>query len=235
MITLYGTASPNVTKILLALEELELLYRIERRDMIRGDGRRPEFLALNPNGKVPVIVDVDHSGEGPITVFESGAILFYLAEKTGRFFPTSGTDRYTVMQWLMLQMSAIGPMFGQAIHFRNHASEDDYATIRYRTEAFRLADVLEHRLAICRYIGGEEYSIADMAIFPWVRALSKFLPSIQLGRATTRWRDVIEARPAAIRALEQADALSRADAESLRSASTDDLDRYYGRGRYGRP
>jgi len=234
MITLHGMGSPNVVKVLLMLEEVEAPYQVERCDVIRGANHAPAFRALNPNGKVPVLVDDDGPGGQAITLFESGAILIYLAEKAGRFLPADSAERYGVLQWLMFQMGGIGPMFGQAIHFRSGPPGSDYARSRYRTEMRRLADVIEARLAEGPFLGGDDYSIADMAVFPWMRTLARFFPEAAAGPAFTRWRDTIAARPATARALAQAEALSALDAQSFKAATPDELDRYFGRGAYAR-
>jgi len=234
MITLHAMATPNVVKVLLMLEEIGAPYRVARRDVILGEGHDPAFLALNPNGKVPVLTDEDGPGGAPITLFESGAILLYLAEKAGRFLPDDGAGRYHVMQWLIFQMAGVGPMFGQAIHFRSGPPGSDYARSRYHTEMRRLTDVIEGRLGESAWLGGGDYSIADMAVFPWMRTLERFFPEAVAGSATTRWRAEIAARPATERALVQADALGAQDAASMKAASRDDLDRYFGRGAYAR-
>ena len=228
MITLYGMGSPNVVKVLIALEELTLDYQFERCDVILGAQHSAAFRALSPNGKVPVLADDD----GPNTLFESGAILIYLAEKAGRFLPAG--SRHTVLQWLMWQMGGVGPMFGQAIHFRSGPPGSDYARSRYRTEMLRLVDVAETRLGEARYFGGDDYSIADMAVFPWFRTLARFFPQAGAGPGLTRWRDAITVRPAVIRALGRADKISALDAESFKAATPDQLDRYFGRGAYAR-
>jgi len=234
VITLYGMASPNVVKVLLMLEELELAYDLRRCDVIRGEGHDPEFLQLTPNGKVPVLTDPGGPDGGPITLFESGAILIYLAEKAGRFLPAGTGERYRVLQWLMFQMAGVGPMFGQAIHFRSGPPGSDYARSRYRTEMLRLVDVVEARLGESTFLAGGDYSIADMAVFPWFRTLAKFFPDAAAGPAIARWWEEIAARPATARALARAETLSALDAESFRVAGADALDRYFGRGAYAR-
>jgi GST-like protein len=234
MMTLYGMASPNVVKVLLMLEEIEADYRIERCDVILGGGRDPAFRALNPNGKVPVLIDEPKGAEEPVTVFESGAILLYLAETSGRFLPAAGPARYQVVQWLMFQMAGVGPMFGQAIHFRSGPPGSDYARSRFGTEMRRLVEVVEQRLAANAFLAGADYSIADMAVFPWIRTLALFFPEAVRGPATERWRAEIAARPATARALAKADALGAQDAVSFKAATRQDLDRYFGRGDYAR-
>jgi len=200
MIDLYGTAlgaSPNVYKVVLLLEELALPYRLIPVDIRRGEQFSTDFLAVGRNNKVPVIVDHEPSDGGPaLPVFESGAILLYLGEKTGKFLPSDGRGRYGVIQWLMFQMGGVGPMFGQAGHFRNAAPEKiSYAIERYTNETHRLCDVMNKRLADAAYLGGD-YSIADMATYPWVVAAMKRDPEQLTVRTNLkRWVDAIGDRP----------------------------------------
>jgi GST-like protein len=171
MIDFYALTSPNVQKIFILLEELALPYNLIPVDVWKGDQFQPDFLKLNPNGKIPVIVDHEGPGGKPYTVFESGAILLYLAEKTGRFLPTDMAKRYEVMQWLMIQLTGIGPMFGQLTHFKMFAPKDgnEYSLTRYHSEVKRLYELLEKRLAQEPYLGGDDYTVADIATFPWTR------------------------------------------------------------------
>ncbi len=238
MIDLYGCGSPNVLKVLLMLEETELPYRLHEVKVHAGEQFTPQFLRLNANNKVPVIVDDDAPGGGTHTVIESGAILFYLAEKTGRFFGATAIERSECMQWLMFQMGGIGPMFGQALHFQYVAPEgNDYARRRYLTEAKRLYDVVEKRLSRSEWLGGGEYSIADMAAWPWVAKYYN-TKGIELPLASfpnlSRWITVIEQRPAYQRIHESFKALYKAGLAAQRAASTDTLDRFFGRGEYFR-
>ncbi|EEF26935.1 glutathione-s-transferase theta, gst, putative [Ricinus communis] len=237
MIDLYGCGSPNVLKVLLMLEELALPYRLHKVNVHHAEQYRPELLALNPNNKVPFIVDNDAEG-GPHTVIESGAILFYLAEKTGRLFGQTLLQRSEIMQWLMWQMGGVGPMFGQALHFQYIAAEgNDYARKRYLTEVKRLYDVAEQRLSQSAWLGGGEYSIADIAAWPWLakyynykgfeRRLSDF-PNL------SRWITAIEQRPAYGRIHELFKALFKEDLGHQQTASADELDHFFGRGRYFR-
>jgi GST-like protein len=230
MITLHGMSSPNVIKVFLMLEEIGEQYRFERCDVILNEQFSERFLNLNPNAKVPVIVD-DSPVEGPITIFESGAILFYLAEKSGQFLPPAGPARYQVMQWVMFQMAGVGPMFGQAIHFRERPSGNSYAAERYKRELDRLCGVVDGELAKRPYVAGDSYSIADMALFPWMRTCSRYFPDVEFGSATRRWYDDIMQRPATVRALDVLDGLSRMDRTSMKAASPDQIIRYYGRPR----
>jgi len=233
---LYGLTSPNVMKVVLLLEEAELPYRMLPINIWTGDQFTPEFRAMNPNSKVPVLIDPGGPEGGPITVFESGAILIYLAEKIGRFMPASPAERYATLQWLMLQMGSIGPMFGQATHFRRSGPPgSEYPLARYTTEAHRLADVLETRLGQSAYLGGESYSIADMATFPWIRNYHEpngielaALPSV------SRWLDAIETRPATGRVIRKWDEWSAQDMARRADADDDGFDRLFGRGRYSR-
>jgi GST-like protein len=240
MIDLYASGTPNVQKIHLMLEELELKYRTHLVNVYRGEQFLPSFVKLNPNSKVPVIVDHDRPGGTPYTVFESGAILIYLAEKTGSaLLPTTPPERYDVLQWLMIQVSGIGPMFGQLNHFKRFAPPGNgYSDQRYTSETRRLYDLLETRLTHTAYLGGEAYSIADVATFPWIRQHSRrFGESFDFMRvgnpampSISRWFKAIEQRAAVQRAIVTIDA----NPSPVSSATPDDLDRFFGRGRYSR-
>ncbi len=171
MIEVYSWATPNGHKVHIMLEECGLPYRVHAIDIGAGDQFKPDFLAFSPNNKIPAIVDPDGPDGAPITMFESGAILLYLAAKTGQFLPTDLRDRFRVLEWLMFQMGGVGPMLGQTHHFRIYAPEKiDYAIDRYTNEARRLYGVMNKQLAKHKYIAGSEYSIADIAIFPWLRS-----------------------------------------------------------------
>ena len=176
MIDLYAMGSPNVVKIYVALEEMGLPYTVHPVDVFAEGQFSPEFLKLNPNAKVPVIVDSEGPG-GTYTVFESGAILQYLADKTGKFLAKDGAARYDALQWMMVQMTTIGPMWGQYVHFWRFAPPQgsDYSLDRYRTQVRKTLDVVEGRLGEAAYLGGVQYSIADIATFPWLRATGMFL------------------------------------------------------------
>ncbi|MEM1106975.1 MAG: glutathione S-transferase N-terminal domain-containing protein [Pseudomonadota bacterium] len=168
-IKLYSGPTPNGRKIAIALEEMGLAYAPVYVDILAGDQHTPEFLALNPNNKFPVLIDPDGPGGAPFTLWESGAILWYLAEKTGQFLPPSGPDRHLVNQWLMFQMAGVGPMFGQLAHFFFYAEEQHpYAIARYGREVQRLLAVMDQHLDGREWFAGEAYSIADMAVLPWV-------------------------------------------------------------------
>src|SRR5665213_2233841 len=171
MIEVYSWATPNGHKIHIMLEECGLAYRAIPIDIGAGAQFSPEFLAISPNNKIPAIVDPDGPDGKPISLFESGAILLYLAAKTGRFLPADVRGRYATLEWLMFQMGGVGPMLGQAHHFRLYAPEQiPYAVDRYSNEAKRLYGVLDARLAKSAFVAGAEYTIADIAIFPWLRS-----------------------------------------------------------------
>ncbi|NQU59541.1 MAG: glutathione S-transferase N-terminal domain-containing protein [Rhodospirillales bacterium] len=201
MIDLYSWPTPNGHKIHIMLEETGLPYRVHAIDINKGDQFDPEYLKLNPNNKMPTLVDSDGPDGQPYSLFESGAILMYLAEKTGKFMPTDMSERYLVIQWLMFQMGAIGPMFGQAHHFRQYAPEKiPYAVDRYTNEAGRIYGVLDRRLGEAEYLAGD-YSIADIAAFPWTRSYERQGQSIDDFPNVKRWFDAINARPAVIEGL----------------------------------
>ena len=171
MIQVYSWATPNGHKVHIMLEECGLTYRAHAVDIGAGDQFKPEFLAISPNNKIPAIVDPQGPDGQAISLFESGAILLYLAAKTGRFLPSGTREKYAVLEWLMFQMGGVGPMLGQAHHFRVYAPEKiPYAIERYTNEAKRLYGVMNKRLARSKYLGGHEYSIADIAVFPWLRS-----------------------------------------------------------------
>ena len=171
MIDLYTWPTPNGHKIHIMLEECKLPYRVHPVNIGAGDQFAPDFLAISPNNKVPAIVDPQGPDGKPISLFESGAILVYLAAKTGKFMPKGDRAKFEVLQWLMFQMGGVGPMLGQAHHFRIYAPEKiEYGIKRYTNEARRLYGVMDKRLQSSPWIGGKSYSIADMAIFPWLRS-----------------------------------------------------------------
>ena len=203
MIEVYSWATPNGHKVHIMLEECDLPYRAHAVDIGAGDQFKPEFLAISPNNKIPAIVDPQGPGGAPISLFESGAILLYLAAKTGRFLPTDIAARYEVLQWLMFQMGGLGPMLGQAHHFRLYAPQKiPYAIERYTNEAKRLYGVLDKRLANSRYVGGAEYGIADMAVFPWLRSWKNQGIEWDDFPHLRGWFDEIAARPAVMRGVE---------------------------------
>ena len=199
MLDLYTWRTPNGRKVSVMLEELGLPYRVVSVNLGEGEQHEPEFLAINPNGRIPALVDHDAEG-GPLSIIESGAILVYLAEKTGRFLPTAVRARSEAMQWLMFQMGGVGPMLGQANWFANTATEKvPMAIERYITESVRLLGVLDARLESREYLA-DEYSIADMATYPWIAAAWPVLGSEKLGGVGS-WLDRLAARPAVERGM----------------------------------
>ncbi|MET0138162.1 MAG: glutathione S-transferase N-terminal domain-containing protein [Sphingobium sp.] len=227
MLTLLGMGSPNVGKVVLMLEEVGLPYRFERCDVIRGAHRNPDFAALNPNGKVPVLIG-DKDAEGA-ALSESGAILIYLAERSGRFLAGKGPARYAALQWLMFQMAGVGPVLGHSIHLSSFARQEPYALTRFTNEMRRIADVIDRQLSSQNFLAGPDYSIADMALYPWARTAAKFFPDIFSSEAITAWTAAIGSRPAAIRAQVLLDEQSALDRDSFRAATPEQLDRYFGR------
>lgn len=200
MIDLHTVATPNGHKVSIMLEEVGLPYTVIPYDIFSGDQFKPEFLKLNPNNKLPVIVDHDPPGGGePFAVFESGAILAYLADKTGQLWPADLRERHTVLQWLMFQMAGLGPMHGQAHHFVRYAPDRlPYPTQRYLHEAQRLLGVMERRLAQQPYLAGD-YSIADIACWPWIRATRLISLSLDGYPQLQRWYQAVADRPAVVR------------------------------------
>ena len=235
MIDLYAMGSPNVVKIYIALEEMGLPYTVHPVDVFGEAQFDPEFLKLNPNAKVPVIIDHDGGPAGkPYTVFESGAILLYLAEKTGRFLPEDTVGRFDAVQWMMVQMTLVGPMFGQFVHFMRFAPKgNDYSLDRYRTQVRKTLDVLERRLGEAKFLGGSEYSIADIATFPWARNTGALLGK-EVEAAYPKamaWVAGIAARPAVVKALAAVDDV-RNKTTQFDKAGDAAKDRLFGRGKY---
>jgi GST-like protein len=197
MIECWTWSTPNGHKVHIALEEMGLPYKVVPVAIGKGEQFKPEFLAITPNHRIPAIVDPDGPGGTPLKLFESGAILIYLAEKTGTFLAKGGAERYLALQWLMFQMGGVGPMFGQFGHFNNYAPEKiPYAIERYQNEVRRLHGVLEKRLAGSAYLAGAEYSIADMATWPWLRNPAGRNIDLAEYPNVRRWYEAIEARPA---------------------------------------
>src|SRR5574343_1741044 len=203
MIDLYTWPTPNGHKIHIMLEECKLPYRVHPINIGAGDQFQPDFLKISPNNKIPALVDSEGPDGKPISLFESGAILVYLAAKTGQFRPKSDRAKYEVLQWLMFQMGGVGPMLGQAHHFRIYAPEKiAYAVDRYTNEAKRLYGVMDKRLAQSPYLGGRSYSVADVAVFSWLRSWQNQgidwadYPHLQA------WFDKLAARPAVQRAVQ---------------------------------
>lgn len=201
MIDLYSWPTPNGFKVSVMLEECGLPYTAHAVNIGAGEQFAPEFLAISPNNKIPAIVDSEGPDGAPISVFESGAILIYLAGKTGRFLPADVRGKYTALQWLMFQMGGLGPMLGQAHHFRIYAPEKvEYAIQRYTQEAQRLYGVMDRRLGEAEFFAGE-YSIADIAIFPWTRSHANQGVSLADFPNVARWYAAVDARPAVVRGL----------------------------------
>ncbi|GAB4540860.1 MAG: glutathione S-transferase N-terminal domain-containing protein [Roseibium sp.] len=208
-IQLYSLPTPNGVKVSAMLEETGLPYEAHKVDIGTGDQKTPEFLSLNPNGKIPAIIDPDGPGGEPLALWESGAILIYLAEKSGRFLPVDPAEKHEAIQWLMWQMGGLGPMTGQLGFFHKFAGrdyEDRRPFERYRDEVRRLLAVLDRRLKGRSYLIGEDYTIADMACWPWARNINGFY---EAGEVTgyldfenvVRWVDACHARPASRKAI----------------------------------
>ena len=209
-IDLYYWPTPNGKKVTIFLEEVGLPYNLAPIDITAGDQFDEDFLKISPNNKMPAIVDPEGPDGEPISVFESGAILIYLAEKTGEFLPSSPREKYQVLQWLMFQVSSVGPMLGQAHHFRGYAPEEiSYAIDRYTNEASRLYGVMNRRLSEVEYFVGDEYSIVDMAIYPWVASHERQGQKLEDFLNLSRWYEAVEARPAVRRAMEVGEELRR--------------------------
>lgn len=202
MINLYTWSTPNGRKVSIMLEETGLRYTVHAVDINRGEQFTPEYVAICPNSKIPSIVDSDGPGGEPITLFESGAILIYLAEKSGRFLPQAPRVRYAALQWLMFQMGGVGPMFGQAHHFMRFAKvEVPYAIERYGSEVRRLYGVMDRQLATNAFLAGSEYTIADIATWPWVARFEFHRVNLADFPNVKRWFDAIGARPAVQRGM----------------------------------
>ena len=201
MIQLYTWGTPNGKKVSIMLEEVELPYEVHPINLSQNDQMKPEYLAINPNNKIPTIVDSDGPGGQPFKLFESGAILMYLAERSGKLCPPEMRQRYEVIQWLMFQMGGVGPMFGQANFFFRLQEKVPYAIERFRKEALRLYGVLDKELGQRPYLAGE-YSIADIATYPWVWRHEVHEVKLETFPNVKRWFDAITARPAVKRGME---------------------------------
>ena len=199
MIDLYYAPTPNGWKITIMLEECSIPYKIIPVNLGKGDQFKPEFLAISPNNRMPVIVDYEGPDGEEISVFESGAILLYLGEKTGKFLPTQAADRIKVLEWLFWQIGGLGPMAGQVSHFVNYApnfpGDHSYSEKRYKNEYDRLLGVMNNILTQREYLAGE-YSIADMASFPWVTAYKRYEVDLNKFKEVRRWFDALKNRPA---------------------------------------
>ncbi|MEZ5590009.1 MAG: glutathione S-transferase N-terminal domain-containing protein [Gammaproteobacteria bacterium] len=208
MIDVYTWPTPNGHKVHIMLQETGLEHTIHPINIQNGDQFKPEFLQISPNNKMPAIIDRDGPGGKEIAIFESGAILIYLANKTGRFLPQEPHQYYDVLQWLMFQMASVGPMLGQAHHFYAYAPERfererlQYGIDRYTNEANRIYGVIDRRLAEHEWIAADQYTIADMAVMPWLRDPAKQGVEIENYPHLKRWRDTLWARPAVLAALE---------------------------------
>ncbi|MFC3286103.1 glutathione S-transferase N-terminal domain-containing protein [Litchfieldella rifensis] len=213
MIDLYYWTTPNGHKVTIFLEETGIEYQIQPINIGRGEQFTPEFLDIAPNNRIPAIVDrTPLDGGQPLSLFESGAILEYLADKTGKFLPKAGRERYVTLQWLYWQMANLGPMAGQNHHFRNYAPEKiEYAIERYVRETARLYGVLDKRLDDHEYVGGVDYSIADMAIWPWIRSHENQGQDLEDFPNLLRWFRAIEDRAAVKRALARAEEVNPKD------------------------
>jgi GST-like protein len=201
MIQLYTWVTPNGKKVSIMLEELGMPYEVHAVNLGEGDQFKPEYLAINPNNKIPAIIDPDGPGGKPFILFESGAILLYLAEKSGKLWPSDMRQRYTMIQWLMFQMGGVGPMFGQANYFYRLKEKVPYAIERFHKEARRLYNVLDQELARKEYLAGE-YSIADIATYPWVWRHEIHQVKLEEYPNVKHWYETISERPAVKRGME---------------------------------
>ncbi|WP_041675394.1 glutathione binding-like protein [Ramlibacter tataouinensis] len=229
MIEVFSWPTPNGHKVHIMLEECGLPYRAVPVNIGAGEQFQPEFLRISPNNKIPALVDPQGPDGQPISLFESGAILVYLAGKTGRFLPAGDRQKYEVLQWLMFQMGGVGPMLGQAHHFRIYAPEKiEYVINRYSNEAKRLYGVIDKRLSQSRWLGGDEYSIADIATFPWLRSWQNQGVTLSDYPHLERWFNTIAERPAVQRGVKVL--------AELRQPLTDDKTRdiLFGKAQYER-
>jgi GST-like protein len=232
MIDFYYSGTPNGLKVRLFFEETQLAHRVIPVSLSKGEQFRAEFQAISPNSKIPAIVDRDPKGGGePVSLFESGAILLYLAEKTGKFLPADTAKKFEVIQWLMIQLTGVGPMFGQWTHFKMFApAGNDYGQARYTSELKRLYALLEERLGKSKFLGGDEYTIADIATFPWTRNHDAQGVKWDNNPNLARWFNTIAERPAVKAALAKVAAIK----SNRETASDDDKDRFFNRGKYAR-
>jgi GST-like protein len=244
MIDVYGMSSPNVLKITIALEELALAYRQHYVNVFGREQYGAQFLAISPLAKVPVIVDEDGPGGRPHSVFESGAILLYLAEKTGRLLPHDAAARSTAIQWLTVQLTTVGPMFGQLVHFTLAAPPgNDYARERYTSQVKRVLEGLERRLGASEFLGGPDYGMADVATWPWIRTGTKLFAFLGAGegRASLQdyprlrdWYARVGARPAVERGAQAGERFLEQDQAAFAGAGPEGIDRFFERGKWAR-
>jgi len=207
MIDLYTWTTPNGHKIHIMLAETGLPHCVHRVDIGAGQQHRPDYKKINPNAKIPAIIDQDGPDGKPLAIFESGAILVYLAKKSGMLLPTEPFARYATLEWLMFQVSSIGPMFGQAYHFRSAAPERlPYAIDRYTNEVTRILGVMDRRLGQVEYLAGKDYTIADIASFPWIKGGHNYGQNMDDFPHVKRWLAAIKARPAVLRGFKMLDA-----------------------------
>ncbi len=230
MLEVWSWPTPNGHKVHIALEELGLEYKVIPVNIGAGDQFKPEFLKITPNHRIPAIVDPDGPGGKPFTLFESAAILIYLSEKTGgKLIPKDPIGRYKCLEWMMFQMGGIGPMFGQWNHFASYAVEKiPYAIERYASEVKRLHRVLEHRLAEAHWLAGDEYSMADIITFPWMRGAGRRGIDLAEFPGIKRWHDEMAARPAVQRGI-------KVLADRARRGPITDTERenYFGKTQFG--
>ena len=228
MITLYGMSSPNVRKVLIALEEMDLGYEVRHVAVFKGCQYDEEFLALNPMAKVPVILDPDGPAGGE-PIFESGAILVYLAENYGpQFLPASGAGRYAVLKWLFMQVANVGPAIGNHNHFSRIAEDNPYAASRFRRMTAQVFRALDVRLGEAPYLGGEAYSIADMASWPWARRYRRFGMKDEECPHLVEWVECIAQRPAIARSDAAIEPLGELDSRDVREASPEEMAKFMG-------
>jgi GSH-dependent disulfide-bond oxidoreductase len=239
LIEVFGMSSPNVTKITIALEEIGQPYEFHTVDIWKGQQFADDFARLNPNRRVPIIVDPEGPDGKEIVIFESGAILLYLAEKFGLLLPSEPRARLVALQWMMVQMTGVGPMFGQFVHFSTYAPEgNEYALDRYKSEVVRLYKLLEDRLSESEHVGGDAYSLADVATIPWVlnplTATERVFGDVSATHPNLlRWVATVQGRPAVQRALALTAKL-RAALTKYAEATPEERDRLFGRGHFSR-
>ena len=228
MIALYGMSSPNVRKVLIALEEMGLVYASRHVSVFRGEQFGPEILAFNPMAKVPILIDPEGPGDG-LPIFESGAILLYLAESYGgQFLPAAGSDRYRVLQWLFMQVANMGPALGNHSHFRLIEPDNSYAAARFRRMSSQVYRALDSRLAEAPYLGGGDYSIADMAAWPWARYFHRHGMRDADCPHLVEWMSRIGDRPAVRAADEPMDIFGQLDARDRAAATPEELAMFTG-------